>query len=1268
MARVPPVLSLLLTLTINLALLSATVSFTDFHPVYAQAANPSPLDATVQVTLDFEDRPPSPDLIHNQYLGAYGVAFDAAQIIASERGTSSGSQALRASGFQSEFHQEPLILSFAAAQSQVSMRVGLVQSTAAPVHAVLQAYNSAGVAVGQPAGAWLGPGPTAVTTLLQVSHPTDIREVRLHYVDTFLFEAIDDLTFAAYAPPNPEQNPPQVQIWSPASGELLMSAFFQLVGTIEEESPLANVQLSIAQGSATIASYQIAVTGGPPVSNIYGFGTGGNFGALLSGQNTITVVATDIYGNTDQDAVTVTYEPLPPPSPPELDLYPTAIEVTQGIQDLVARLWNPPTDAPLGYNGAVPLVAGKATLVRLYGRAANVGAAVAGVPAELWGYRADNGAKLPGSPLQPVNGAITLDPSQGIDAQRTCVNGAWLFALPPSWTQAGAIRLHAMVNPGQSVAECDSCYNTGNRLNVPYVAFAATPDLHLYPFWACVRRSPGDPPGRCDVVSPLAPFDLLNSRDSLLPLVLPVANIDLHFPANPVIRINGDFASGGAMTAPRASALLGEVAYRRYADHVGGIFLCYDTLPGSGPGCFTMAENHVYLGLFPIPDWRGLARADRYAAVSAFDPARIDFSSSIAAEEVSHAIEFNWHTPSENCDQNPMSPSQSYPHYQKPDGTPYPRSSIGTWGFDPRTPYTQASLKDPDTTFDYMSYCEPAWSSPYTFRALHKVLSTGFTLGHDDQSIREELFADAPTVERVTANYVLVAGTIAGDDQAALDPIYQFTLPAGGIDAVSGSGPYQIQVRSVAGDLLAERRFELSAALAGVAAEAEGYFAELLPYPAGAAEVRIVHNGQVLAIRSASAHAPQVQLLAPAGGEQWPATGVATIAWTGSDGDGDEVFYTVQYSLDNGLSWQTLAEQLTSTTLEVDLARLAGATQARVRVLASDGLNTAMAQTASTFRVANKRPSAAILAPQAGATVAAYQPLLVQGMATDPEDGPLPAAQLSWLLDAKINLGRGPQIQVDHLTVGPHQLALRAEDSAGAPVTATVAFTATTPAYAVTFTQLRVDALCTTAATHRVLVGWQISGGGAGVVVDRIAVGNPNLQVATLAGPLPRMGTASAQVNLDGGDSATVVIRAVADGGAVATASQAVPLAHCLAPGLTVDRAPVEFGYVPISATHQTTLTLTNVGSLPLVLAGVDAPAQPFALTVAPSWPTTLAPGGNTHIGVSYLPLTEGPATAVLGVRLAAMTAQIALKGEGYPVPVEQPPAGPALFLPVIVR
>ena len=252
MATVPPVLSLLLTLMINLALLSADVLTSFLYQADAEEPAPAQGSDMTQAVLNFEDRPPGPDLIRNQYLGAYGAAFDAAQIIVPENGTSSGGQALRASGFQAEFHQEPLIITFAAAQAQVSMRVGLVQATAAPVQAVLQAYDGSGVPVGQAAVAVLGPGPTAVTTLLRVNHATDIREVRLHYVDTFLFEVIDDLTFAAYAPPNLEKNPPQVQIWSPASGELLMSSFFQLVGTIEEESPLANVQLSIAQGNATI--------------------------------------------------------------------------------------------------------------------------------------------------------------------------------------------------------------------------------------------------------------------------------------------------------------------------------------------------------------------------------------------------------------------------------------------------------------------------------------------------------------------------------------------------------------------------------------------------------------------------------------------------------------------------------------------------------------------------------------------------------------------------------------------------------------------------------------------------------------------------------------------------------------------------------------------------------------------------------------------------------------------------------------------------------
>jgi hypothetical protein len=315
--------------------------------------------------LHFDDLTAGVDLIQNQYLGAYGVAFDAGRIIVPDSGTHSGRQALRASGFQAEFHQDPLILYFSGGQSYVGMRVGLVQTTAAPVKAVLRAYDASGAPIGTADTAMIGPGPTPIHTLLEITDAVGIRQVRLHYENTFLFEVIDDLTYNHVETPSPESNAPLVQIWSPSHNGIVLSPHFQLAGTIEEESALADVRLSIGQPGAAATSFQIQVTGGPPVSDIYGLDSGVLYGQLAEGSNIVKVIATDIHGNTGEDAVTVIYERLAPP-PVTLDLYPTAIEITQGVQDKVAKLYNPPTDAPLNYDGsAIPLVAGKSTVVRL---------------------------------------------------------------------------------------------------------------------------------------------------------------------------------------------------------------------------------------------------------------------------------------------------------------------------------------------------------------------------------------------------------------------------------------------------------------------------------------------------------------------------------------------------------------------------------------------------------------------------------------------------------------------------------------------------------------------------------------------------------------------------------------------------------------------------------------------------------------------------------------------------------------------------------------
>jgi hypothetical protein len=559
-----------------------------------------------------------------------------------------------------------------------------------------------------------------------------------------------------------------------------------------------------------------------------------------------------------------------------------------------------------------------------------------------------------------------------------------------------------------------------------------------------------------------------------------------------------------------------------------------------------------------------------------------------------------------------------------------------------------------------MSYCNPSWVSPYTYRLLHHTLRTGFTLDHNYHPF-QELFPFPATAASAQTQYMLVMGEIDADDTVSLQPFNRFTLPAVEMND-PGSGPYQLQVRSSTGGVLFERRFAVETALQGVVDGEPGLFAELVPFPAGAVEIRIVRDGKTLAKRTASLHAPQVQLLTPVGGEEWPAGGKASIRWSGSDADGDTLFYTVQYSLDNGVSWQTVAADLTTTSVDLDLAWLAGADQAHVRVLASDGMHTSIAQTATSFRVANKPPVIAILAPAEGATLAAGQPVTVRGLATDREEGPLPAHRLTWLLDG-VEAGQGDTLQLSRLAAGAHQLTLRAADSEGLQATATSTFTLAQPAFAVTFEALAVETVCG-GATHTVHVGWRTSGGGGAATVERITVSSDTMDIAAVEGPLASAGETSLQVHLDGGGSATVSLRAVDGSGRFATAHQTVAAGHCLAAGLAVDRSPLDFASVEVGMSQTLTLSLSNVGSEPITFTGADGLAQPFAFASTPTWPLTLQPGAKTAIAVRFTPVTASVASSLLRIRQGATSVSLPVIGEGRSAPL--PP--PMLYLPLLRR
>jgi hypothetical protein len=195
---------------------------------------------------------------------------------------------------------------------------------------------------------------------------------------------------------------------------------------------------------------------------------------------------------------------------------------------------------------------------------------------------------------------------------------------------------------------------------------------------------------------------------------------------------------------------------------------------------------------------------------------------------------------------------------------------------------------------------------------------------------------------------------------------------------------------------------------------------------------QLSHNGALLGALTASAHAPTVTLTTPNGGQSF-AAGTVTVAWSGSDADGDALTYTVQYSPDGGSTWDTLAVDWPGQTLGIDSSELAASTNGLMRVLAGDGFNTTAVQSAATFTVQPHAPTVSINAPADGSVFTGHQQLFLDAGAADPQDGALGGTNVQWRSDRDGALGTGAilSFEAGSLSEGHHTITVTATDSAG---------------------------------------------------------------------------------------------------------------------------------------------------------------------------------------------------------------------------------------------
>lgn len=190
---------------------------------------------------------------------------------------------------------------------------------------------------------------------------------------------------------------------------------------------------------------------------------------------------------------------------------------------------------------------------------------------------------------------------------------------------------------------------------------------------------------------------------------------------------------------------------------------------------------------------------------------------------------------------------------------------------------------------------------------------------------------------------VAVRGWIAreqGVEVGAFEPGFTFD----GVPDVApgGEGPYAIVLRGAGDATLATYRFDHPFTDDRGEPRSMVSFGMAVARPAGLTRIELTGPSGLLATANATPSTPTVRFTAPTPASPLPGTPLE-VTWSASDADGDALTYGLLYSADGGATWLDVLTDLRDPRAEVPREMLGLSDSALLRVVATDGVNSAEA-------------------------------------------------------------------------------------------------------------------------------------------------------------------------------------------------------------------------------------------------------------------------------------------------------------------------------------